>query len=258
PFPAVRNGEGRPFEVAERFYRRSEKAGLLNQVIKNGWAVDDFDDGGLQFDNGLAGLALARLYDATNDEKYKKATLRAADWAVGRRVVPNWNYNGFSVVLLTEAYQLTNDEKYLEAAKKKFRLGLLPGQLTDGPRKGRWADAHNASPAYHYILVRSVASLAAVLPRTDDDWDTVVDSLRIALQARNPDFRKGVVNADSAVEALVLVKSLPPVVAERLVDCDTENALDTLERYATERFRAKQAPLGPAAWGQLLAYRARQ
>jgi hypothetical protein len=35
---------GRPFEVAERFYRRAERDGTLNQVIRNGWAIEDFDD----------------------------------------------------------------------------------------------------------------------------------------------------------------------------------------------------------------------
>jgi hypothetical protein len=118
PFPAVRNGTGRPFEVAERFYRQADKDGNLDQVIKNGWSVEDFDDGGLQFDNGLAGAALVRLFEATKDEKYKKAAIRAADWAVKRRVVTNWNYNSFSVLLLAEVFRITGDKTYLDAAKK--------------------------------------------------------------------------------------------------------------------------------------------
>ncbi len=254
PFPAVRNGTGRPFEVAERFYKQAEKDGKLDQVINNGWAVEDFDDGGLQFDNGLAGAALVRLFEATKDEKYKKAAVRAADWAVTRRVVTNWNYNSFSVLLLAEVYRLTGDDKYLTSAKLKTRLGLLPGQLTDGPRKGRWADAHNARPAYHYIMVRGLAALAAVLPKDDPDLPAVVESLRLALLACNPDFEMGIVNADSTVEALVRVRSLPPHVAEKLAKCHTDEALATLERYAADGFRAKKSPLGPGAWGLLLAY----
>lgn len=255
PFPAVRDGKGRPFEVAERFYRQAEADGKLDRVITNGWAVEDFDDGGLQFDNGLAGAALVRLFEATRDEKYKKAALRAADWAAKRRVVTNWNYNSFSVFLLAEAYRVTGEAAYLDAARKKARLGVLPGQLTAGPRAGRWADAHNARPAYHYIMVRSLAALAAVLPRDDRDGPAVVESLRLALKARNPDFRKGVANADSAVEALVRVKALPPHVAEKLAGCGTDEALDTLERYAAAGFRAGRGALGPGAWGQLLEYR---
>lgn len=255
PFPAVRNGTGRPFEVAERFYRQAEKDGKLDQVIKNGWSVEDFDDGGLQFDNGLAGAALVRLFEVTKDEKYKKSAIRAADWAAKRRVVTYWNYNSFSVLLLAEVYRITGDKTYLDAAKKKARLGVLPGQLTEGPRKGRWADAHNARPAYHYIMVRGLAALAAVLPKDDPDLPGIVESLRLALLARNPDFEKGIVNADSTVEALLRVKSLPPHVAEKLTGCQTDEALATLERYAAAGFRVKKTPLGPGAWGLLLEHR---
>ncbi len=255
PFPAVRNGKGRPFEVAERFMRQAEKEGKLDQVVKNGWAVEDFSDGGLQFDNGLAGVALVQLFDSTKDDKYKKAAIRAADWAITRPVVTNWNYNSFSVFLLAEVYRITGDKKYLESAKKKTRLGILPGQLTEGPRKGRWADAHNARPPYHYIMVRGLAALAAVMPKVDADLPAVVESLRLALSARNPDFEKGIFNADSSVEALIRVKMLPPHVAEKLADCKTKEAFETLEVYAAEGFRARKTPLGPGAWGQLLAYR---
>ncbi|MFO0820520.1 MAG: hypothetical protein U1A77_21415 [Pirellulales bacterium] len=252
PFPAMRNGQGRPFEVAERVMRQAEKEGKLEQLVKNGWVVEDFGEGGLQFDNGLAGVALLRLFEATKDDKYKKAAMRAADWAVSRPVVPNWNYNSFSVYLLADAYGCTGDKKYLESAKKKTRLGILPGQLTEGPRKGRWADAHNARPPYHYIMVRALAALATVMPKDDADLPAVVESLWLALLARNPDFEKGIFNADSSVEALVRVKMLPPRLAEQLADCKTDEALATLERYAAEGFRARKAPLGPGAWGQLL------
>ncbi|MFO0878359.1 MAG: hypothetical protein U0840_13545 [Gemmataceae bacterium] len=255
PFPAVRNGKGRPFEMAERFYRQARKDGKLDMIIKNGWSVDDLDDGGLQFDNGLAGVSLVRLFEATKDEKYMRSAIRAADWAVNRRVVTNWNYNSFSVYLLAEVYRITGDKKYLESARKKTRLGILPGQLTEGPRKGRWADAHNARPAYHYIMVRGLATLAAVMPKDDADLPAVVESLRLALNARNPDFRKGIVNADSTVEALVRVKSLPLHLAGKLTDCGTDEALDVLELYAAAAFRAKWPTVGPGAWGQLLAYR---
>ena len=255
PFPAVRNGKGRPFEVAERFYRQAEKAGKLDQVIKKGWSVEDFNDGGLQFDNGLAGVAVVHLFEVTAEDRYKKAAIRAADWATTRRVVPNWNYNSFSILLLAEVYRITGDKKYLDAARKKARLGLLPGQLTEGPRKGRWFDAHNARPAYHYIMVRGLAALAAVLPKDDPDLPAVVEGLRLALLARNPDFEKGILNADSTVEALIRVQSLPPHVAGKLSKCQTPETLALLQRYAVEGFRQKKAPLGPGAWGQLLTYR---
>lgn len=255
PFPAVRNGEGRPFEVAEQFFRRAELENRLDKVINQGWTVDDFDDGGLQFDNGLAGVALAHLYEATHDPRYLKSALRAADWAASRRVVTNWNYNSFSVLLLAEIYGTTGNAKYLNSAKKKAQLGVLPGQLTEGPRRGRWADPHNARPAYHYIMVQSLAALAKVMPKDDADLPSIVDSLRLALNARNPDFQKGIFNADSSVEALVGVKKLPQHLAHELADCETDQTLVILEKYFAAAFRAKKSSLGPAAWGKLLAYR---
>jgi hypothetical protein len=106
-------------------------------------------------------------------------------------------------------------------------------------------------------MVRSLAALAAVMPKADADLPIVVECLRLALKARNPDFEKGVINADSTVEALLQVKALPPHVAEKLANCGTDEALGTLERYAAECFRTKKAPLCPAAWGPLLAFRHR-
>jgi hypothetical protein len=79
--------------------------------------------------------------------------------------------------------------------------------------------------------------------------------LRLALSARNSDFQKGIFNAESSVEALIQVKMLPPNVALKLTECRTDEALATLERYAAEGFRTGKSPLGPGAWGQLLAYR---
>lgn len=255
PFPAVRNGNGRPFEVAERVMRQAEKEGKLEQFVKNGWAFDDLGEGGLQFDNGLAGVALVRLFEATQDDKYKKAAMRAAEWTIGRPVVPNWNYNSFSVFLLAEVYRITGDQRYLESAKKKTRLGVLPGQLTAGPHKGRWADPHNARPPYHYIMIRGLAALAMVISKDDTDLPAVVESLRLALSARNPDFEKGIFNADSSVEALIRVKMLPGYVTEKLAGSKTDEALAALERYSAAGFRARKTPLGPGAWGQLLQYR---
>ena len=126
--------------------------------------------------------------EATKDERFKIAAIKAADWAIGRPVVTNWNYNSFIVLLLAETYRITGDEKYLVSARKKALLGVLPGQLTEGPRRGRWADPHNARPPYHYIMVRGLASLAAVMPEDDGELPKIIECLRSARCARNPDF----------------------------------------------------------------------
>ncbi|QDV35662.1 hypothetical protein [Tautonia plasticadhaerens] len=142
PFPAFRGGRNAAFQSAERFLRRAEREGWLDEALRGGWAVDDLDDGGLQFDNGLCGVALLGLFEATGDERYLHGAVAAADWAAGRPVVPNWNYNSFSVDLLANAHRVTGGRRHLEAAKRKFRLGIVAGQLTEGERAGRWADPH--------------------------------------------------------------------------------------------------------------------
>lgn len=98
---------------------------------------------------------------------------------------------------------------------------------------------------------------AAVLPKEDPDLPGIVESLRVALIARNPDFETGIVKADSSVEALVGVKSLPPHVAEKLAGCQTDEVLAIFEHYAAIGFRAGKPPLSPGAWGRLLAYQQR-
>jgi len=258
PFPAVRGGTSPAFAASEQVLKRAAKEGRLAPMMRSGWLIDDALDGGLQFDNGLAGVALIHLHEATGDNSYRQAAIAAADWAATRPLVPNWNYNSFSVYLLAEVHRLTGDPKYLALAVTKARLGVLPGQLTSGPRAGRWADPHNARPAYHFIMVRALAALAAVMPAEDPDLPAIVEAIRLALLARNPDFQQGVANAESAMEALLLVERLPPHVAASLLHCQTAEALATLERFAVGGYRAGQNPLGPGAWGQWLEHAQRR
>jgi len=254
PFPAARGGTSPAFAASERVLKRAAQEGRLDPMVRSGWLIDDASTGGLQFDNGLAGVALIHLHEATGDAVYRQAALAAADWAATRPLVSNWNYNSFSVHLLAEAHRLTGDPKYLALSITKARLGVLPGQLTSGPRAGRWADPHNARPAYHSIMVRALAALAAVMPAEDPELPAIVAAIRLALLARNPDFQQGVSNADSTLEALLQVDRLPPHVAVSLLHCQTAEALATLERFAVAGYRAGQNPLGPGAWGMWLEH----
>ena len=254
PFPALRDGSGRSFEVSERYLAGLEKSGQLISVVRKGWvSFDPTEDGGLQFDNGLGGCALLDLFAATRDQRYLAGALKAADWAAAAPVVTNWNYNSFSLQLLAQTYEATHEERYLLAARRKFLIGVQPGQLIDGPRAGRWADAHNARPAYHYIMVRALASLVAVMPKDDTERPALLACLRLALRARNPEFAsKGIMNIDSSVEALVAVENLPSGIRAELGPCDITEALDVLERYVAHDVMKSKPSAGPEACALLL------
>lgn len=257
PFPAMRNGKGRPFEVAEAFMRRADRAGQLDSIIQNGWLVDDLGDGGLQFDNGEAGVAVLHLYEATRQPELLASVIQSADWASEQPVVLNWNYNSFTVYLLAETYRVTQDQRYLREAKSRALLGLLPGQLRDGKHSGRWLDPHNARPAYHYIMIRGLLALLEVLPDNDPDRPAIMESVRLAFRARNPDFQKGVINADSAMETLLRAKLLPPAILAELGDCNIDTAFSNLETYGIERWRADKPAFGASVWCGWLLYQQR-
>ena len=94
--------------------------------------------------------------------------------------------------------------------------------------------------------------LAVMLP-DDPDYFTAIRCLRLALQARNPAFAtKGVSNADSALEALLLVKGLPQNIAEDFQKTQIGSALDVLERYAASSYRTERPALSPGVWGRYL------
>ncbi len=256
PFPAVRgSARDRAFVAADNFFTRAEKLGKLDTIIHHGWAIDDLGDGGLQFDNGEAGLALLEFYTLTHEEKYLASARRAADWAASRPLARNWNYNSFSVSLLAEAFRVTGERRYLDAAVRKALLGVIPGQLTTGPQAGRWVDAHNARPAYHFIMMRALVQLAAVLPPDHPARPEIVRSLRLGLLARNRDLLgPGAANKDKAIEALLLVQRAFANDAEFLRATQTTAALDALGRLVSDQYRHGAAPLGPREWGLFLEY----
>jgi hypothetical protein len=260
PFPALRHGSGRSFEVSERYLVGLEKSGQLGSVVRKGWvSADPAEDGGLQFDNGLGGCALLELFAVTRDQRYLDGALKAADWAAAAPVVPNWNYNSFSMQLLAQAYEATREDRYLVAARRKFLLGVQPGQIAEGARAGRWADAHNARPAYHYIMVRALASLVRIVPKDDAERPALLACLRLALRARNHDFiSKGIMNIDSSIEALVAVENLPSTVRAELGPCEVLEALDILERYVAHGVMQGKSSAGPEACALLLERAARR
>lgn len=256
PFPASRGvSQLQPFVASEKYFKRAEIDGRFDSIVKNGWVVNDDGDGGLQFDNGECGIALLEFYEFTKDKKYLDAAKRSADWALTRPLVPNWNYNSFSVYLLAKTYRVTNEKKYLEASKKKAVLGVIPGQLTQGPHAGRWSDAHNARPSYHYIMLRSLAELVTVLPKDDEVRPEVLEALRLGLKARNKDFLdQGAANKDKAMETLLIVNLAFADDREFLEETLSADALDALAKLVSEQARRGSPPLGPREWGHFLEY----
>jgi len=142
--------------------REGEKRGL--KMREGVWCIDDLTEGGLQFDNGEAGAGLLYAYAITGERRFLDAARRAADWAIGRQLVANWNYNSFSGFLLARLYRVTGEKKYLDAAKDKFEFGVLPGQMENG----RWFDQHNASPQYHAIMARNLVEYTLALEQAQD------------------------------------------------------------------------------------------
>lgn len=251
PFPAARGASNdRAMQVGSRFLDRAERAKRLDEVIRNGWAVEDLDDGGLQFDNGECGLAMLELYSVTSDSKYLESVRKAARWAMARPLSPNWNYNAFSVDLLAALALVTGESEYLDAAIHKALLGVIPGQLIEGPHAGRWLDPHNARPPYHFIMMRSLTRLAAAMPHDHPERKKVIDAIRLGLIARNTEIvERGVMNKDKAVETLLLVTSAFAHDEEFLRDTRSDSALKVVLRLISDEYRSGKLPLGPGSWG---------
>ena len=259
PFPARRGGRSKAFVAAEGVLARAERRGLLDEVVHNGWFVDDMGDGGLQFDNGVCGVAILDLFRLTGDKQYLSAAQAAAEWAIEQPVVPNWNFNSFSVHLLAELARETGDKRYLVAARRKAELGVYPGQLLSGPKRGRWFDPHNARLTYHYIMVRALVSLAAVLEEGSADREKAIEAVSLALAAHKADFSansKGLGNVESCLDAVLNLEELFPESSKLIPDGGQLQAIAAIESYCVARHRAGAPPASPGVWGRFLRYRA--
>jgi hypothetical protein len=255
PFPANRDGKAESFAAAARFLKQAEQIGKLADVEANGWIVADLGDGGLHFDNGTCGVAILELYRLTKDERYLDSAKSAGEWAIQQPAVPNWNYNSFSVFLLAELARETGDMKWRDAAVKKARFGVYPGQLTEGNNKGRWFDGHNARLPYHYILLRSLVSLAACLDEDSPEYRQATDALVLGLKARNEGFvTQGIGNVETPFEVLLLMEQYFPESKDRIGNVHHSEALQALETYCVAQFRAKRPPVAPGVWGRYLNY----
>ncbi len=186
PFPDIRPHNQFFGQMVDRTLRQHPN------FLQDGWIVED-TDGGLQFDNGVAGVALVEAWSALGDDRYLASAAKAADWALSRPCVPNFNYNAFSVWLLARVYGETREAKYLESAIEKTRIGVLPGLMENG----RWVDPHNARAPYHWIMVRALAVLEQVLPADHSYRPALSRGLESALNNITTEVRtRGVATQD--------------------------------------------------------------
>ncbi len=152
PFPDLR---GRNIRFGDMIQRQAD-AGRAE--ARDGWIISAEPDGGTQFDTGLCGTALLLAGQASGNADWRRAGLRAADWALAQPCCANFNYNAFSVSLLAHAFRATGEAKYRDGAWQKFRVGVAPGQAPNG----RWMDPHNARTVYHVIILRGIGDLGGI------------------------------------------------------------------------------------------------
>jgi hypothetical protein len=137
----------------------------------------------------------------------------------------------------------------------ELRIGILSGQLLEDTHKGRWADPHNARPAYYCIMVRGLTALFDVLPVSDPDRESIANSILAAMQARNPEFTcRGIINVDSSLEAILLFQALSPEQRQAVGSCHADEALAILERHCVTRLGKNQGRFSPGAGGDYFEY----
>lgn len=254
PFPMTNEGKGAAFNAVNHFLSEAKKQGNLKEVINNNWLCADFSDGGLQFDNAEVGIAMFQLYELTQDKAYLISATQAADWAAHHIIVRNWNYNAFSIGLLAKAYSVTHNPIYLYEAIHKAMLGVIPGQLTTGPERGRWLDQHNARPAYHYIMMQALCELIEVMPVSNPAHSAIIDCIKIGLINRNEDFlTKGAPTKEKAFTALIAAKRVFKNDPQFLKDTHTLEALHNLELIISSQYLHGSFPLSPREWALFLA-----
>jgi hypothetical protein len=195
PFPDLRGKNVRFGDLTEK----GVAAGKME--IRDGWIVSVDPEGGSQFDTGVCGNALLLASERFENKDWRKAGLRAADWALTQPCCPNFNYNAFSVSLLARAFALTGESRYLEGALKKFRVGVAPGQAPNG----RWLDPHNARTVYHVIILRALADLGRAIPvERREDRAELEKITRPAVRALLGEFDAMGITVDALPELLAL------------------------------------------------------
>lgn len=199
-FPAWENNQSHLGKLAKKFLRHAKSQGLLNDVVRNGWIIDDLGRGDLYFDTGLAGEALIKIYLITGEPQFLQAAKLAGDWAMSKPAVVNFNYNAFSVILLSKLYKHTNEQQYLESAIEKTIAGIYSGMILNGKHAGHWLDPHNQRIVYRQIMLRATLVLLQVIPTDHPEYATLHQLYSLASKAMFSQLLKhGIANPDSTM-----------------------------------------------------------
>lgn len=172
-FPAWENNQSHLGKLTKKFLHYAKSQGLLKDVVKNGWIIDDLGRGDLYFDTGLAGEALLRVYAQTRKKKFLQAAILAGDWAMSKPAVVNFNYNAFSVLLLSKLYVETKNQPYLDSAIEKALVGVYSGMILKGKNAGHWIDAHNQRIVYRQIMLRATLALLQAMPKKHPEYEVL-------------------------------------------------------------------------------------
>ena len=258
PCPDLRGTGGRMDELVTAFLKKAEQKGVLDQVLHNGWIMEDFESGDLFFDHGLCGFALLELYEETKDPLYLTSALWAAQWLNDRPSVPNWNYNSFVVLFLVRLARVTGDATFFSSAIKRVQLGIIPGQLQNGPNSGKWIDPHNARFVYHMIIVRSLIEVLEAGNEFQDDvaaeeMKSIRHSFSLAMECRYKELIDfGFNHPDITCECFSRIRLAPDTFKDYLSDSLFQEIEENLDRYVGETYRRGTIKLSPAALGYYL------
>jgi hypothetical protein len=147
-------------------------------ALKDGWLVVPDPEGSTHHDTSECGIALLEAGKALGNAEWTKAGLKAADWSMAQPLVKQLYFNAFSVSLLCTAQRMSDGRKYGEAALRKYRLGVEPGQL----ETGRWMDPYQARTSNQFVFLRAIHDLIESTP-PGKDRDQLVSSSQKAVKA---------------------------------------------------------------------------
>lgn len=224
-------------------------------LVKNGWFIGDLPGGDSLEENAACGLALLRWFRQSKDEPSLKAAKTAAEWAASQPPTANWANNSLTVELLVEMHRETKQPQFLEAASKFISLGILPGQITAGPREGRWLDPQNAKLVQHYRMVRALAVASTELPKGTELADQVETALIAGLIVRNVEIiSQGASQPAATADVFMYLLENTDAFEELCSATQVAEAANRTLLGLMAEFEENHPTVTPAIWGKFLRY----